>query len=463
MHQLWAPEWLPGRLSRQFLDRCLRTTAGGQFEKLHYLALALHAATREGVVDEGEFIIRNDALARMLEHGARWDTLRRKLAALQREALIDVGRTGRASRYRIFARPDDRIVLATAGGGRSLEKSAPGSLEEQIRYAISHAQTGHWKPKTLLMALGALWVVMGNEQGSMRIRRAELRSALEWGHQSRLDSAKRSLRDAGYIDWIRLRHEIEMRFLVDSDGRPRPELLEGEGVTLEVAGTAGGSMAPEDRADTGAERSGGQALIDAPPDEEREVVAQASAGGVPRMTSRQLRTLAGILRDLYGIPVGQPVEKITLAALPEDLAAEINRRRSGRKPTAGASGELSLEAIPADIGAELIGRLGGPARTESDRRRRTRWLRQRARESRDADTGRREQAAGGNPACEHDGAGDNTRQERAEDTARQLGFVPTDDPDEPWIRRSEAGARGYRIVGGRAVKPGRSGSGERGE
>ena len=463
MHQLWVPEWRPSRLSREFLDRCLRTTAGGRFEKLHYLALALHAATREGVVDEGEFIVRNDTLARMLEHGARWDTLRRKLAALQRGALIEIGRTRGAKRYRIFARPDDRIVLASGAPGGGLAESAPGSREEQISYALSRAETGHWKPKTLLMALGALWVVIGNEQESMRIRRADLRSALEWGHQGRLDSAKRSLRDAGYIDWIRVGHEIEMRFLVDADGRPRPKLRVGERLTFDIAGGAAEGPAPGQPTDARANGRGTQAPVEIMADEELGIAARASAGAVPRMTNRQLRTLAGILRDLYGIPVGQPVEKITLAALPEDLAAEINRRRSGRKPPAGASGELSLEAIPADIGAELIGRLGGPARTESDRRRRTRWLRQRARESAAADGRSREEAAGRNLPDELDRAEKNTRQERAEDTARQLGFVPTDDPGEPWIRKSDAGARGYRIVGGRAVRLGRSGSGERGE
>ena len=460
MQQLWVPEWQPRRRSREFLERCLRTTAGGQFQKTHYLALALYAATRAGVVDEGEFIIRNEVLRGMLEHSARGDTLRRKLVALEREALIEISRAGRARRYRVFARPDDRIVLAP-GTSRVTEAGLVNAVEAaKVSYALSRAVTGHWKPKTLLMALGALWRVAANDRGTMRFRRSDLQTALEWNHHGRLDKAKRELQVAGYIDWVRVGHEIEMSLCVDVHGRPVGR-GHGNRVTIEVGPIAPAETPPEPETKRSDQGDEGRLEIGVAPkaaEPEAPEAPEALDGPVPRMTDRQLRTLAGILRDLYQIPLGKPVEEIGLAALPEDLAAEVNRRRTGPKPPAGASGELKLETIPADIGAELIRRLGGPARTRDQRRRRTRWLREQARHATSQGSGEETEDRSEPARPEPQAAQDDTRRERAEQTARELGYVPTDNPRQPWVRREQAGLLGYRLVDGRAIKRGRDDS-----
>ena len=444
MNQLWVPGMQPLRLSREFVERCLHTTTGGPTEKAHYLAMALYAATREGSADQGEFVVRSGSLRTSLEHSADGATLRRKLAALEREGLLEISRAGRARRYRVHARPDDRIMLTS-----SIRQAAATGLQsaieaDQISYALSQARTGHWKPKTLLMALGALWRARGTERGSVRVGWDELATILESERRRPLEQAAKELRNAGYIDWIETGHAIELAFVVDAYGHPNPQWRGRNRIAVHLA-PAADAQAPATGAAPG------------PRVEEPETPAPAAAAppepraSVPPMTARQLRTLAGILRGLFGIASGEPVEAIGLAALPEDLAAELNRRAGGLRRAGGGDAQISLETIPADIGAELIRRLGGPARNETERRLRNRWLRERMRRDRRKTPGRGGRKPGA-PAGNEEAARGAASQQRAKDSARQLGYVPTDNPDEPWIRLSRAGMLGYDIVGGLAIQ-----------
>ena len=447
MHQPWMPGWQPRRLGREFLTRCLRTTAGGPLEKTHYLALALYAATREGIVDEGEFIVRTEVLRAALEHPPDGSTLRRRLIALQRAALVDIGRAGPARQYRVHARPDNRIVLGSRAAQLTDNGLASAIEADQITCALSQAVTGHWKPKTLLLALGALWRATGNERGSVRVGRAELRAILEWSHQGRLDRAKGALRDAGYIDWQHCGHELELAFLIDAYGHPRPEWRRRNRVIVQLgSATTAAASEPEPGPQPGPR------IIIAPGPCAPSAPPAAPPAGAPAMTPRQLRTLAGILRDLYRIPHGEPVEKMHLASVPEDLAAELSRRAGGLKRTAAGEPRISLNTIPADVGAELIRRLGGPARNRTERQLRTRSLRERmlwGNRSTDPDDGDDKPRA---PAEAANAALEAARQERAEESARQLGYVPTDNPDEPWVRKSRASVLGYDLIDGRACK-----------
>ena len=444
MHQLWVPGWQPRLLSREYLARCIRTTAGGHHEKSHYLALALYAATREGIADEGEVVVRTDVLGAALEHPPQSQSLRRHLTALERSALIEISRAGRARRYRVRALPDDRIVLgsqAALSSGIGLESAIEA---DQISYALSRAVTGAWQLKTLLLALGALWRAAGNDRGSVRVGRAQLRAILEWSHQGRLATAKGALRDAGYIDWAEYGEQVEIAFLVDAYGDPRPEWRERNRVILD---STSARAAPEPHADPAREPAEHIGIVrdeDAPPRHQ----GPPEVGG-PAMSPRQLRTLAGILRDLYSIPHGEPVEQMALITLPEDLAAQMARQAGGPKRAAGDDAQISLDTIPGDIGAELIRRLGGPARNDTERRLRTRWLRDRMRsENRSGQGGEKPHA----PSGDTDPALEAGRRERAEQSARQLGYVPTDNPDEPWVRKTLAPMLGYEIRDGRARK-----------
>ena len=416
MKQLRLPAGQPIRASVELLLGCIQTAAGGRTDKAHLLGLGLWASCYEGGDNEGVVIASSREIVEGFEHRQN-ATLRSAIGRMVAKGIITREQGGRWRRHLITPKPDKGLWIPERGTRESRMhlRSLPDRFG--LAEAASRARTGHWRTKSDLMAFTAICVALGNERGSVRISRRDLARLLEYGSEETLDKAKNRLRDLGYIEWVRSGRENEFAILINRSGEPQftasPE-TEPELVAVD-------EMAPPNG---GPENTG---LL--PAQEQPATENEAAYAGNGNATS--------VDATHEGLPGSDQADVMSTEGQVAALCGKV--RATGRVPDEDYFRKLSKQEA-----SQILTAWGGTDSDPARRRLRARVVRQQMQEKRKAE--RTRQPIQPEPTEAQQAA----RRRNAEESARERGYVPTDDGD--WIQRDQAGQLGYHIKEDRAVR-----------